>query len=268
MKRLLVLIFACFAYLVFSSHELFLKSDAYFLKPFQASELYLTNGTFDKSENSITLDRIQDARFIGNESEEMITDEQYYLKDDKTYIKFKAGESSTYVAGISTLPRMIEMEAEAFNNYLDHEGLEDTIKERKNDKSYSSGAREKYSKHVKMLFQVGDKTTDDYKTVLNYPIEFVPLNNPYDAGVNKEISFKLYSKGRPLTNHVVHYSTSEPGKDAHDFENSTRTDKEGILTMTPNKAGKWYVATIHILKSDEEDVDYESNWATLSFAVK
>ncbi len=80
--------------------------------------------------------------------------------------------------------------------------------------------------------------------------------------------YKFLSSDQPLSNHVVHYSTSVPGIDAHENESSTKTDENGIMTMIPTQAGNWYVATIHMVKSPEEGVDYESNWATLTFGVK
>ncbi|MBS9461519.1 DUF4198 domain-containing protein [Flagellimonas sp. 389] len=268
MKRGIFMFFLATLLIVFSSHELFLKSDAYFLDSGQASELYLFNGTFDKSENTITRDRISDARIIGPDYEMNVNEEDYYDKENITYLKFTSGGEGTYAAGISTLPRMIELDADKFNEYLDHEGLEDVIEQRKKEGSFSSGAREKYSKHVKMLFQVGEERTSHFNTVHGFPIEFVPLENPYEAKAGESISFKLLSGGEPLTNHTVHYSTSVPGKDAHESENSTKTDNNGIVKMTPTQAGKWYVATIHMVKSDEKGVDYESNWTTLTFAVK
>ncbi len=268
MKRTAFLLFLSTIFALFSSHELFLKTDAYFLNSGQSSELYLFNGTFDKSENEITRDRILDARIKGPKYEKRVLDSDYYDKDNVTYLKFAAGGEGTYAAGVSTLPRMIEMTAESFNDYLEHEGLEDIIKKRKEEGSYSSGAKEKYSKHVKMLFQVGDKKTDHFNTVFGYPIEFVPLNNPYELKTGESISFKLLANGKPLANQTVHYSTSMPGKDAHENESSIRTDENGVLKMVPTQAGKWYVAAIFMVKSNEEGLDYESNWATLTFAVK
>jgi len=32
--------------------------------------------------------------------------------------------------------------------------------------------------------------------------------------------------------------------------------------------GQWYIATIHMLESEEADFDYESQWATLTFEVR
>lgn len=268
MKRLQILTLSSLLFIIGSSHELFLKTDAYFLNSGQASELYLFNGTFDKSENVITSDRISDATIIGPDYEIKIGAEEFYDKGMATYYKFNAGKNGTYLAGISTLPRMIELNAKDFNDYLDHEGLEKTLEERKMDGSHTNGAKEKYSKHVKALLQVGDKKTDEYKKVLGYPIEFVPALNPYLLKTGQAFPFKLLWKGKPLANQVVHYSTSVPGKDAHENEKSTMTNENGIASIVPTESGNWYIATIHIEKSKEENVDYESNWATLTFGVK
>ena len=99
---------------LFSSHELFLKTDNYLLKEGQAVELYLYNGTFDKSENVISRDRIQNARILGPETEILPQESDYYDKEAVTYLKFTTGKTGTYVAGISTLPRNIELTAEEF----------------------------------------------------------------------------------------------------------------------------------------------------------
>jgi uncharacterized GH25 family protein len=268
MKRPLVLFTISILSVLCLSHELFLKTDAYFLAPGQASELYLFNGTFDKSENSITTDRITDVTILGPNYSFGMDYEKLYEKENATYLKFSAGTIGTYVAGVSTAPRTLQMNAEDFNDYLDHEGLVGTLKERDQDGSKNNGANEKYSKHVKSVLQVGETKTEDYKTILNYPIEFVPLSNPYGINVGESISFKLLRDGKPLGNHVVHYSTSMPGKDAHENETSTQTDTNGVVTMTPTQSGNWYVATIHMQKSYEDGIDYESNWATLTFGVK
>ncbi|WP_289644478.1 DUF4198 domain-containing protein [Maribacter aestuarii] len=250
------------------SHELFLKTDSHFLQPNAASQLYLFNGTFDTSENEITRDRIVNAKIVGPNFLFEPSEKHYTDKDKVTYLNINTGGTGTYVAGISTLPRVLEMDAKAFNEYLDHEGLETTIADRKAMKLMDKGAKERYSKHVKALLQVGDVRSIDFMKPLNYPIEFVPLNNPYEIKLGDAVAFKLLRDGKPLANHIVHYSTSMPGQDAHDSENSTQTNENGFLSIRPTAKGKWYIATIHMEKKSGDTVDYESNWATLTFEIK
>jgi len=250
------------------SHELFLKTDTHFLEPNKATQLYLLNGTFDTSENAITTDRIIKAKVIGPDYILEPKEGQYEVKDKITYLNFTIGNSGTYVAGISTLPKILEMDVEAFNTYLEHEGLENTIAERKAQKIENMGAKERYSKHVKTLLQVGDVRTVDFMKPLGYPIEFVPMNNPFEIRLGDAVAFKLLRDGKPLANHIVHYSTAVSGQDTHENENSTKTNENGFVSIVPNAKGMWYIATIHMEQRDEKEVDYESNWATLTFEIK
>jgi uncharacterized GH25 family protein len=137
-----------------------------------------------------------------------------------------------------------------------------------------SPARERYSKHVKAILQVDDERTGDYSTELGYPIEFVPLDNPYALNVGDDITFKLLLGGQPIPNQVVHYS-SRPGvgkkvtaEDGEHAERATTTDNNGHITIKLNEPGKWYIATIHMIEDESDEIDYVSNWATLTFEIK
>lgn len=264
MKKIFSLIII---FVALSSHELFLKTDSYFLEPFQTAELYLFNGTFDESENVITRDRIINDKVIGPNYQFAPGDDDYYDKDLQTYLKIRTGQSGTYVAGVSTLPRNIELSSEDFAAYLEHEGLSDVLSQREKLGIDDKAAVEKYSKHVKALLQAGEEPTEDYAKVLGYPIEFIPLANPYRLTVGDQMSFQLLFDGKPLPNQVVHMSWREgPGAKARD-EMSRRTDEQGEFSFTIDAKGHWYVASIYMQESPEQGLDYESNWATLTFQI-
>ena len=261
MKKYLLL----FGILVlFSSHELFLKSDSYFLKEGETVELYLYNGTFEKSENTITRDRIVNAKILGSDFEFAPAEADYFDKGQETRLRFTTGNAGTYVAGVSTLPRNIELTAEEFKEYLEHEGLDRVINERNSKGISDKSVVEKYSKHVKALLQVGEEITEDYNTEFGYPIEFLPLQNPYELSVGDLLEFQLILQGEPLANTVVHFGTGA----AETQINASITDEDGEFAFEIDKAGQWFVGTIHIVETDEAGLDYESNWATLTFEVK
>jgi uncharacterized GH25 family protein len=48
----------------------------------------------------------------------------------------------------------------------------------------------------------------------------------------------------------------------------TTTDLNGAARIRLEEAGHWYVRLIHMVKVDEPDTDYVSNWATLTFEVR
>lgn len=268
MRRISTTLMLLGLFLTLSSHELFLKSDSYFFKTDSQSELYLFNGTFDQSENVITRDRIIKPQITGPDYNFNPTADDFYDKGKATYLRFKTGGAGTYVAGVSTKPRGIELSGEEFLEYLEHEGLTEVISNRKNKGIADKPATEKYSKHVKAILQVGKDKTGHFETELNYPIEFIPLKNPYMLSIGDEISFRLLFQGKPLGNQTVHISSRKNTKVKEGQETSLRTNEKGEVSFIISNAGQWYIATIHMLESEEEDFDYESNWTTLTFEVK
>lgn len=255
-------------FVLLSSHELFLKSDSYFLVENSSAKLYLFNGTFDKSENIITRDRIINPKIIGMDYDFKPSTDDYYDQDEITYLNFKTGKKGTYTAGISTKPNVIELSGEDFEDYLEHEGLTEIISDRKTKGISGKPAIEKYSKHVKAIFQVGDKRTGHFSVQLDYPIEFMPLKNPYKLSVGDEMSFKLMFMGQPLENQTIHVSSRENLQNKGEEELSFKTNQNGEVAFEITNKGHWYVATIHMMESEEENLNYESNWATLTFEVK
>lgn len=225
-------LFALIIFIVFSSHDMYLKMDTYFLQPDTSATIKLFNGTFEKSENVIDRDRMSDVSLVGNGNRSRIDDSQWSKKDSITLLNFKTGEAGTWVAGVSTAPRTIDMTATDFNNYLEHDGVQDMLDQRRTNNELETDASEKYSKHVKTIFQVGDTKTNDWKTVLGYPIEFIPLSNPYETYTGDSLQVKLLLKGQPLANQLVYVGyektggghSQENGAD-HSHEHNTAANK-------------------------------------------
>ncbi|MEN8787996.1 MAG: DUF4198 domain-containing protein, partial [Flavobacteriaceae bacterium] len=252
---------------LFSSHELFLKTDSYFLDARQTAELYLYNGTFNKSENTITRDRILKAGVKGPGYDYSPQAADYYDKDKITYLRFTTGDEGTYVAGISTAARNLDLTSDEFQEYLEHEGLDRMVREREGKGLSNQDVTEKYSKHVKAILQVGENTTEEFSEELGYPIEFVPLQNPYELSVGDMIDFKLIYKGKALANSVVHFGTdTQEGQPTK--VNASITDEDGEFSFELTRSGHWYVGAIHMVESDEAGIDYESNWATITFEAQ
>ena len=201
MKKLLSLFIVV---VLFSSHDMYLKLDGFFLEPNTASSIQLFNGTFDESDNSIARSRMIDGSLVGNGKRIKVDTTQWSDQDNATILSFTTGDPGTWVAGVSTKPRDFAMDAEAFNTYLKHDGVMDMLEMREEKGLLEQDAVERYSKHVKTIFQVGETRTDDWKSTLNYPIEFVPLTNPYNIHAGDELTMRLLWKGTPLPGELVY----------------------------------------------------------------
>lgn len=283
MKRFSYFLLSFIGLVLLSSHDMYLKLNNFFLEPSARATVELFNGTFEKSENVIDRDRMVDVSIVQNGSRVRPSEESWYEKDSVTHLDFDTGAPGTYVIGLSTKARTIEMDSDAFNDYLKHDGILDMLAQRESQGTMNEGAVERYSKHVKTIVQVGDKTTDDWKTVLNYPIEFVPLQNPYELQGDQRMSVQLLSNQTPLANQLV-YLGYKPQSTTHTHDGSThsheseeshehndliqlRTDEKGTLKLPIDKDGIWYLRTIHLVELENSAFTHESNWATLTFAV-
>lgn len=262
------ILFVFVLFITLSAHELFLKTDTYFIEPFKKTTLYLFNGTFDKSENIITRDRISDAKVIGPNFTFLPLQDDYRDEGNVTFLDIQAGPAGSYAAGISTLPRVIELGADDFNDYLAHEGLGDVLRERKQKGIDQEPARERYAKHVKAILQVGDVRSSEYSAAFGYPVEFIPIENPYAAKTGETIKFRLLAGGKPLAGQVVRANVRPASGGKSPGVKETRTDASGAFEIRLDQAGKWYVATIYMTESSDPKLDYISEWATLTFEVK
>lgn len=274
MKRILAVLVVV---LVLSGHDMYLKPDHYFLDPNTPSVVALYNGTFEKSENVIDRDRMLDVSIVGNGQRITVDTSAWVEKDDITYLNFTTGAAGTWVAGVSTKPRTLGMSATDFNEYLEHDGVLDMLALRNENGTLADSAIERYSKHVKTIFQVGDELSDDYQTELGYPIEFVLLDNPYDIHPGHTLPVKLLFQQQPLANQLVYaglaaegehtHADDESGDHQHDALQQFRTDEHGMLDLPVSAEGIWYLRTIHLAASAEEGLTHESHWATVTFAV-
>ena len=158
------------------------------------------------------------------------------------------------------------------NDYLAHDGVLDVLEDRQRSGSADRAARERYSKHVKAVFQVGEARSPTFAHVLNYPIEIVPVENPYDLSVGDALTVRVLLRGAPLASQLVY--ASYDGHHVHDTEGdhaeafSTRTNALGMASIALTATGAWYVRLIHMEESEEDGIDYESNWATLTFEIR
>ena len=265
-----------------SAHTMFLKLDSFFLEPNATAMVALINGDFGESENIITRDRMLDVSVVGpggvvHPPESAWTDSAvfHWSPDsvDTSLLTFETGEPGTYLIGVSTAARVITLSAEDFNEYLVHDGITDAIEQRKAAGKTNDEATERYSKHVKALVQVGDARSGQWAHQLGYPVEFMPLSNPYELGRGDELQVRFLRAGQPVANQLVyanyedHHSHDAAG--GHVESVTTRTNADGVATIPLSRTGRWYVRTIHMVETtDEADVDYESNWATLTFQVR
>jgi Domain of unknown function (DUF4198) len=248
-----------------SAHDLFLKLDGYRLEPNARAIIRLFNGTFRESDGLVARERMRDVNVLGPEVDSQVDKISWRDETKTTVMELVTGVPGTYVVGISTKPRGITLKASEFNDYLQHDGVPDIYAMRKKNNQLGQQAHERYSKHARAIFQVGDTLTDDYRRPLNYPVEIIPQQNPYLLRAGQVIEVLCLLETRPLVNQFVMAGFEANGR--HSRALHTRTDNKGVARFKLSSAGKWYIKFIHMEPIKLGDFDYESKWASLTFEI-
>ena len=252
---------------VASAHDLFMKLDSYFLAPNTRASVRLLNGTFQKSDGLVARNRFRDISLYAPDLSGPITKSVTWRDEGKTTVMgVKTGGPGTYLAGVSTKPREIDLKAAEFNDYLQHDGIPDTLAERKKNNELNKDIRERYSKHVRAVFQVGEKLSDDYKKQLNYPAEVIPQKNPYTLKVGDTMTVLCTVEGQPIPNQFVMAGWESGDGKLHTLD--ARTDASGLANFKITGEGKWYVKFIHMTSLSDPGPNYESKWASLTFEIR
>jgi uncharacterized GH25 family protein len=266
LKVSLLFLVALCAAIAASGHDLFLKLDSYFLQPNSRATVRLLNGTFQGSDGTVARDRFRDISLFAPELRTPAAEALTWRDEGKTTIMEIQTESpGTYLVGVSTKPKEISLKAADFNAYLQEDGLPDTFAERKKNNELSKDVRERYSKHSRAVFQVGDKLSDDYKRPLGYPVEIIPQQNPYSLKVGETITVLCTRDGQPLVNQFVMAGWQARDGKLHTID--ARTDASGLAQLKLAGAGKWYVKIIYMTPLMDPSLNYESKWATLTFEI-
>lgn len=249
------------------AHDLFLKLDNFFVAENSKVSISILNGSFLTSEGAVNFARLKDVSVVSPSGIRANPKETDFTKNETTsYLNLETKEAGNYVVGLSTMTREIDLEGKDFNEYLAHDGIPDTLAERKKKKELDKKVRERYSKNVKTIFQAGEEQTENYKTVLGYPVELVPQQNPYKLKAGDTIEILCLKDGKPLAGQYVMSGRESEGKIV--AESNVRTDKKGIAKIKLNSAGKWYVRFINMMPLADPKINYESKWATLTFELK
>lgn len=250
------------------AHDLFIRLDTYFLQPNTTVTVRVLNGTFAQSENWIARDRILDISVVSKAGRRHLDTTRWRPTPDSltSLLTLETGEPGTYVIGVSTRPRDFGLSGDEFNAYLREDGVPDVLEARARAGELADSAWERYAKHVKAVVQVGERRTSGFDVPLGYPAEIMPITNPYTLSVGGELRVRCLVDGKPVANQLV-IAGGEGASGALE-ERSARTDASGVARFRIDHAGQWYVKFINMAKVDEEGLDYESKWATLTFEVR
>ena len=120
---------------------------------------------------------------------------------------------------------------------------------------------ETYTRFLKTLIQVGDKTTKVPQKVVAHTYEIVPKNNPYDPDV-KNLRVRVMFEGKPQSGAKV---TAIQRLNGNLTTVSDMTNADGKCTLPIQNHGLWLIRTVKITQDEDSPASFHSYWAELTF---
>ena len=160
----------------------------------------------------------------------------------------------------------IKLEAEKFNKYLADEGLDGVLEERRKAGEDKTPGRERYTRYLKTLIQVGDAPDDTAKEVVKQKLEIVPQANPYGLKPGEPLKVQILFDGKPLAGARV-FGQRRSGEKT--VTQTATTAAEGMASFKVDGEGTYLIHLVHMRRcANDPDNDWESFWGALTFGRK
>lgn len=251
-----------------SAHDLFFRPSTFVVRPGSTVVVDVLNGTFSSSENAVARERLADLSLVTPAGRTALDRAGWSEAHPKSTVPVPAGEPGTYVLGAAVKPRLLSLPGKQFGAYLKEEALDDVLASRAAQGRLDEPSRERYSKYVKALLQVGDRPSDGHAAVLGYAAEIVPEQNPYRLKPGDVLTLRCLVDGRPYAGRKVLAGGRRGTSDLRLPALKLATDAEGRVRVKLNEPGAWYVKFVAMAEVNDGEANYESKWATLTFAVR
>ena len=182
----------------------------------------------------------------------------------KDNLEIPMSEEGTHLIVMQSNTAFIKLDGATFNEYLNEDGLSEIVALREKSKTLNDSSREFYSRHAKLLIQVGNKKDDTFKKEIGLPIEIIPEQNPYHLKKGDVNRYKILWQGKPLFGALV--------KVWNRYNNTTAiqniySEKNGTIEVRLSNSGEWMISVVKMVPSTEKGADWQSYWGSLVFGV-
>ncbi len=169
--------------------------------------------------------------------------------------------SGGHLVAMSRSSSKVSLPGWRFTSYLSHEKLEEALEARKAAGTTWDEGRERYTRYLKTLVQVGDTRDEVYGTVLGHAFEIVPLNDPTTVAPGEALVVRILFEGQPKPG--VRAMARSKAKD----EVEAVTDENGVARLVLPSAGVWLARAVFMRPcAGCSDAEWQSFWAAYQFS--
>lgn len=173
--------------------------------------------------------------------------------------------------GVELAPRTLELEPKEVDEYLAEIGAADSVRYRYMAQPIPRRWRERYVKHATTYVRVASpvrpvpKADSSWATPTGMKFELVPERDPTALKAGDLMVVRLVRNGAPLANESI--GLTGPGADGAKAM-SRRSDERGRVAFVIPRAGRWMFRATQLRHATSADLDWESDFATLTFVVR
>jgi uncharacterized GH25 family protein len=244
------------------AHDTWIMPDKFYVRPGENLIVDLTSGMeFPKVDVGPKHARIQAVicRLNGNTSE--LTD----FAEAPTSLRIKAALAQTGIATlwVKTPAKGIELKPDQVQEYLDEIDAPASVRRQWAVAKEPKRWRESYCKHSKTFVRVGDATADtSWREPVSMFLEIIPEKDPTTLRVDEDFPVRVLKNGKPFADFSLAIVGGGNAKGA-----IQKTDEGGRATFRLDKAGPWLLRGTDLRRSIKQDVDWESDFTTLTIHV-
>ncbi len=244
------------------AHDTWLIPDKFNVAPNSTVTLDMTSGMeFPKLDVGPKPERVQSAkcRLAGNTFD--ITNK--IAASNSLQFKAELPETGIATFWVKLPPRSLELKPEQVKEYLDEVDAPESLRKQWAEMKPQRW-RESYTKHPKTFARVGEPRADtSWAERVGMFLEIVPETDPTVLKVGDELAVRVLKDGQPFA------AFSLNAVSADDKKGETRkTDAAGRVSFRLTKEGRWLFRGTDIRKSSQPEIDWESDFATLTLEVK
>lgn len=179
---------------------------------------------------------------------------------------FSSAGEGTYLLALERTWSYITLSPDEFENYLREEGMDYIIAERRRRGESRQEGKERYSRYLKSLIQVGQRRDRTCCRKTGQVFEIVPTENPYEKRSGERLRVQVFFRGRPLSNKTI-FADVRNGQSLK--SERYETDSNGFASLKIGASGVWLIRAVHMERCSRncEGSDWQSFWTAMTFGV-